>query len=403
MRYQRAKVALCLSPLAQFRGDLVPSGLAAPARPPAVAIVVSMDMQDLPTLLATLGLTIAALSVISSLLSHLCRCSRSHTAPLHLQEDLIEVVQPRLGVTLLPSIGRSIYHGMVACLCYVTAAATLAALGLGAEASAVVALERSAAFLLLGGCTESELWQSIRDSDGGFWRPQLWRLRAALRCASAAVLSCSWLWPLLISGDTSNFATVGLGVAGALIALAHALLVGAGASSPVEGATPPPPMRTALLLPKLLYSFWTPVVRRIVTIDQEVGGAPLSVEQLPQLDVAQRAADCWRCAAPQRARRETAVRGAARRGDAAPSKACGLLPELWRVAKWDATVQMGWAAFCLCAQYFAPGGMLLLIAYVGEYTDGPIAPKALAFGVCHTRLELQTSRRQAGLVCYSHV
>ena len=96
-------------------------------------------MHDLSTLLATLGLTIAALSTICSLLSHLCRCSRAHAAPLHLQEDLIEVVPPPgLGVTLLPSVGRSISHGMVASLCYVTALATLAALGLGAEASAAV-------------------------------------------------------------------------------------------------------------------------------------------------------------------------------------------------------------------------------------------------------------------------
>ena len=51
-----------------------------------------------------------------------------------------------------------------------------------------------------------------------------------------------------------------------------------------------------------------------------------------------------------------------------------------QVAKMDVKVQMSWAAFCLCSQYAAPGGMLLLIAYVGDYVDGPIAPKAFAFG-----------------------
>ena len=223
-------------------------------------------MQDV---LTTLGLTISALSTICSLLSHLCRCSRAHTAPLHLQEDLLEVVPPPdLGVTLLPSIGRSISHGLVAFLCYATALATLAALGLGAEASAAVALESSAAFLLLGGCTESELWQGIRRSDDDFWRPQLSRFRAALRCCAAALLCAAWLWPLCTSGDAPPLVTVVLGAAAALIALAHALLVGAGASSPVESATPPPPLRTALLLPKLLYTFWAPEVRRIVAIDQ---------------------------------------------------------------------------------------------------------------------------------------
>lgn len=338
-------------------------------------------MEDPPTLLATLGLAIAVLSTICSLLSHFCcHCYRSATAPLHLQEDLIEVPPRNTGVTLLPPIARSIYHGMVACLSYVTAAATLAALGLGAEASAAVALERSAAFLLLGGCTESELWQGIRDSDGGFWRPQLWRLRAALRCAGAATLSASWFAPLFFVEETSDLVTIVLGVAGALIALAHAVLVGAGAPSPVESATPPPPLRTALLLPKLLYTFWAPEVRRIVAIDQKAGGAPLSVDQLPQLDTAQRAADCWQRGAPQRAVREAAVRAAAARGDVAPSKACSLLPELWKVAKMDVVVQMNWAAFCLCAQYAAPGGMLLLITYVGAYVDGPIEPKAFAFG-----------------------
>ena len=186
----------------------VPEGSsAARARPSlpanAVANTIDMqppDMQDVPTLLATLGLGIAALCTFCSLLSHLCRCSRGRraAAPLHLQEDLLEVAPPPgLGVTLLPSLGCSISHGLVAFLCYATALATLAALGLGAEASAAVALERSAAFLLLGGCTESELWQGIRDRDGGFWRPQLWRLRAALRCAAAALLSAGWLWPLL--------------------------------------------------------------------------------------------------------------------------------------------------------------------------------------------------------------
>ena len=340
-----------------------------------------LDMQDVPTLLATLGLAIAALSTICSLLSHFCRCSRAHTAPLHLQEDLLEVVPPPgLGVTLLPSIGRSISHGLVASLCYMTALATLVALGLGAEASAAVALVRSKAFLLLGGSTESELWQGIRDSDDGFWRPQLWRLRAALRCCAAALLCAAWLSPLCTSGDAPPFVTVVLGAVAALIALAHALLVGAGASSPVESATPPPPLRTALLLPKLLYTFWAPEVRRIVAIDQKEGGAPLSVDQLPQLDPAQRAVDCWQRGAPQRARREAAVRAAATRGDAAPSKACRLLPELWHVVKMDVKVQLSWAAFCLCSQYAAPGGMLLLISYVGDYVDGPIAPKAFAFG-----------------------
>ena len=228
------------------------------------------DMQDVPALLATLGLAIAALCSFFSLLSHLCHCSRGRraAAPLHLQEDLLEVVPPPgLGVTLLPSLGCSISHGLVAFLCYATALATLAALGLGAL-SAAVALERSAAFLLLGGCTESELWQGIRDRDGGFWRPQLWRLRAALRCAAAVLLSAAWLWPLCTSGAAPPLVTVVLGAAAALIALAHALLVGAGASSPVESATPPPPLRTALLLPKLLYTFWAPEVRRIVAIDQ---------------------------------------------------------------------------------------------------------------------------------------
>ena len=340
------------------------------------------DMQDVPALLATLGLAIAALCSFFSLLSHLCHCSRGRraAAPLHLQEDLLEVVPPPgLGVTLLPSLGCSISHGLVAFLCYATALATLAALGLGAL-SAAVALERSAAFLLLGGCTESELWQGIRDRDGGFWRPQLWRLRAVLRCAAAVLLSAAWLWPLCTSGAAPPLVTVVLGAAAALIALAHALLVGAGASSPVESATPPPPLRTALLLPKLLYTFWAPEVRRIVAIDQKEGGAPLSVDQLPQLDPAQRAADCWQRAAPQRARREAAVRAAAARGDAAPSKACGMLPELWAVVKMDVRTQMSWAAFCLCTQYAAPGGMLLLIAYVGDYVAGPIAPKAFAFG-----------------------
>ena len=33
------------------------------------------------------------------------------------------------------------------------------------------------------------------------------------------------------------------------------------------------------------------------------------------------------------------MRAAAARGDAVPSKACGLLPELWRVAKTDVKVQ----------------------------------------------------------------
>ena len=74
------------------------------------------------------------------------------------------------------------------------------------------------------------------------------------------------------------------------------------------------------------------------------------------------------------------MRAAAARGDAAPSKACGLLPELWAVVKIDVRTQMSWAAFCLCTQYAAPGGMLLLIAYVGDYVTGPIAPKAFTFG-----------------------
>ena len=125
----------------------VPEGSsAARARPSlpanAVANTIDMqppDMQDVPTLLATLGLGIAALCTFCSLLSHLCRCSRGRraAAPLHLQEDLLEVAPPPgLGVTLLPSLGCSISHGLVAFLCYATALATLAALGLGAEASA---------------------------------------------------------------------------------------------------------------------------------------------------------------------------------------------------------------------------------------------------------------------------
>ena len=38
------------------------------------------------------------------------------------------------------------------------------------------------------GIWSDELWQGIRDRDGGFWRPQLWRLRAALPCAALKLI-----------------------------------------------------------------------------------------------------------------------------------------------------------------------------------------------------------------------
>ena len=215
--------------------------------------------------LSTLSLGVMALSAVSSASSRFCSRYRSQPAPLHLQEGLLEVVrQPVLGV--LPSIGRSIYCGIVAFLCYATAVATLAALGLRMQTSTKLSFERSTAFLLLGGCTEAELWQGIRDSGGGFWRRLLWRLRALLNSSSAGMLCASWLWPLWSTGD-APLPDVVLGASGALIAFALALLVCTGAPSPVKNKTPPPPLRTSSsILGKMLYTFWTPEVGPIVPL-----------------------------------------------------------------------------------------------------------------------------------------
>ena len=337
--------------------------------------------------IALSGIVAAAASALLTLMCYACRrCwPRSQTRkPLHLQEVVpIEETSFQEQTVPLPSIGSSIYNSLVTALCYAVAVGTAATSALE-DGSVSVAVERSAAFLVLGACTEAEVWQGIRDGDNHL-RRRLWRARALLRCAAAAALSVAWLWPLwpqLSGGATPPIAPLALGVASGVVAVGFALSACVGASASVENAAPPPPLRRSLLLSKLLFGFWWREVRKIVAVDKVEGGAPLAVTQLPQLDARQLAAECWRLGAAERARRERAVRAAAASGLAPPeaSRARSLLPELWSVVRSDVQISCAWASFCLVAQYFAPLGMLLLISYVSSYGGGAVAPRAFGFG-----------------------
>ena len=342
------------------------------------------------------GLCASAVSAIVTLLCCACRgCwprARARKSPLHLQEvvpiEEASYEDEAEQTVQLPSIGSSIYNSLVTALCYAVAVGTAATAALE-DGSISVALERSVAFVVLGACTEAELWQGLRDGDEDGLRRLLWRARALLRCAAAAALSVAWLrplWPQLSSGEAPPTARLALGVASGVVAVAFALSACAGAGSSVENAAPPPPLRTSPLLPKLLFGFWTKEVRAIVAVDRVAGGAPLAVAQLPQLDARQLAAECWRLGATARARRESAVRGAAAGGGglssplspheaSKASKARSLLPELWSVVRTDVRISCAWAALCLVAQYAAPLGMLLLIDYVAAYDGGAVAPR----------------------------
>eukprot|EP00966_Prymnesium_polylepis_P266062 6145895-Prymnesium_polylepis.1 len=89
--------------------------------------------------------------------------------------------------------------------------------------------------------------------------PAVWRLRAALRCAGAAVIATTrlggygddsestWTWERYVFG-------------GAAALLGGGFAIGAVSGPPPLEAcrAPPPPMRTAWFVPKLLYLFWWP-------------------------------------------------------------------------------------------------------------------------------------------------
>ena len=334
---------------------------------------------DLFTWLAVAGLSLAVLACIAAVWSRSVReaylLSPRRRAPLHLQESLVTstVVQTSGTTALVPDVSSSVPHSALVGFVQAAVAAELCAFAFGS--ARVEAAMRAGAFAILAIALEVEYGQRLATIEGPL-ECALWRARAAMRCATAIVLSVARLWPA--SADEENDAapsieTLGLGVLAAAIALALALSLLRGPPVLLEAPAPVMPMRNAWVLPKLLFTWWWPQVWRIVRVDRRSNreeGEPLAVDDLPQLDPKQMAAACWQAASDVRERR---VRSKARH----PS----LLPELWKVGWAEASLMMVWSSFGLVANYFAPIGMLGLIAYVDTFTGGPIEPRAYAYGL----------------------
>jgi hypothetical protein len=200
---------------------------------------------DLFTWLAVAGLSLAVLACIAAVWSRSVReaylLSPRRRAPLHLQESLVTstVVQTSGTTALVPDVSSSVPHSALVGFVQAAVAAELCAFAFGS--ARVEAAMRAGAFAILAIALEVEYGQRLATIEGPF-ECALWRARAAMRCATAIVLSVARLWPA--SADEENDAapsieTLGLGVLAAAIALALALSLLADArvfhSAQVEG------------------------------------------------------------------------------------------------------------------------------------------------------------------------
>ena len=334
---------------------------------------------------------VAAGSVIVTLLSRRSTAQiaegydhpRQRTQPsLHLQSVLLVRTTPtRADEVLLPPTKLGV--GALAGLAYLLAISFSIKLWLDGtcemDGLCLQDMLRALAALFLGIACEAEAGGAppVGSPPRSAW---LWRARALLRLVGAAAVTVGHLRE---TGEPSIEHAV-LGGATAILGAGFALTVCQGPPPLEPIMVPPPPMRTAWLIPKLLYFFWLPVVRSFVNIATGRPEEPLAISDLPSLEPSIAAAACWQKGAVGRARRE-AAHEAHRMGQAGqvasgPKRGGSLMPEMWRVVWADAALQFGWCMLVLVFEYAAPGGMLGLIGYISSDSKESIPPRAIAFG-----------------------
>ena len=366
-----------------------------------------------------------------ALLSRICRCYCGVTqqAPTsgtrHLQEQLLvhathDLPATSVQVVLLPPT-KLLSTGLAA-LAY--ALALFEVLQLWLNAVAWPTALRALAFLVLAVATEVEVGGT---PPLGSRLPSigLWRCRAALRSACAASLALVRMEPFMklfgLATPADEPAWQGVSLAVATAALAAGLLASAcvGPTRLVPMVSPAPPMRSAWLVPKLLYLFWLPEVLRLRRLANDATQS-LGVGDLPTLPSSIASATAWATGAAPRerfARRcmrrdvhfdrgvlpdcagpsDGAADAAARRRVHAESRRSALIGEMMHVARLDAALQFCWCLGVLVFEYAAPFGMMGLIDYVGSGAVGPIPPRAIGFGamVALGPLAVQTCHGQA--------
>uniref|UniRef100_A0A7S2IV57 ATP-dependent transporter ycf16 n=1 Tax=Haptolina brevifila TaxID=156173 RepID=A0A7S2IV57_9EUKA len=325
---------------------------------------------------------------LALLLAVVARCCISFVpaatlTALHLQESLLPIDNAQ-SVTHVMLPATKLLPCFLSAICYILTVTEAVRLGL--EGPSWPPGLRLLSFLMLGVAVEVE--SSIAPPHGArLPRATLYRLRAALRFVCAAVLAISRLEPPLArllhamgaqhselsAGDPEpDWEPDMIGGIEALLAAAFLLAFFLGPPTLQAYETPPPPMRTAWLLPKLLYTFWLPTIWQLMRTAQR-REEPIGVADLPTLEPAMTASAAWATGETLRTRRESARR----RAEAKPR----LFSEMWRVMRVDASLQFAWCCCVLVVEYAAPFGMMGLIGYIGDSTTGEaIPPKAFAFG-----------------------